>query len=119
MQVSDNVCYDHLGHGFFLEDSIERDNTLDGNLGISTKFGYMLMSDMDPKWCKECYDTPKGEPEFDRACGLVEPFSFLDISLWKWYVNVYWHLHQIWLHAHVRHGPQVVQGVLRHTCWRT
>lgn len=31
-----NVCYDHAGHGFFLEDGIERGNVLAGNLGFGT-----------------------------------------------------------------------------------
>ena len=35
--VRDNVCYDHAGHGFFLEDGIETDNVLDGNLGFGTR----------------------------------------------------------------------------------
>lgn len=29
-----NVCYDHLGHGYFLEDGAESGNTLDHNLGL-------------------------------------------------------------------------------------
>lgn len=32
--VADNVCYDFLGHGYFLEDGIEQRNTFDHNLGI-------------------------------------------------------------------------------------
>lgn len=32
-----NVCYDHLGHGFFLEDGIERRNVLEENLGVLTR----------------------------------------------------------------------------------
>ncbi len=31
-----NVCYDHAGHGYFLEDGIERGNVLAGNLGFGT-----------------------------------------------------------------------------------
>ncbi len=31
-----NVCYDHVGHGFFLEDGIERRNVLAGNIGFGT-----------------------------------------------------------------------------------
>lgn len=29
-----NVCYDHLGHGYFLEDGAESGNTFDQNLGL-------------------------------------------------------------------------------------
>ncbi|MFN2588380.1 MAG: G8 domain-containing protein [Actinomycetota bacterium] len=35
--VRDNVCFDHAGHGFFLEDGIETDNVLAGNLGLGTR----------------------------------------------------------------------------------
>jgi hypothetical protein len=34
--VQDNVCYNHLGHGYFLEDGNEQGNTIKGNLGILT-----------------------------------------------------------------------------------
>ncbi len=32
-----NVCYDHLGHGYFLEDGAESGNTLVHNLGLSAR----------------------------------------------------------------------------------
>ena len=32
-----NVCYDHLGHGYFLEDGSESGNTLERNLGLSSR----------------------------------------------------------------------------------
>ena len=32
-----NVCYDHLGHGYFLEDGAETGNTIEGNLGLSAR----------------------------------------------------------------------------------
>ena len=35
--VSDNVCYGHWGHGYFLEDGIEEGNTFDHNLGLLGK----------------------------------------------------------------------------------
>ncbi|HEV2755151.1 MAG TPA: G8 domain-containing protein [Actinomycetota bacterium] len=35
--VRDNVCYDHPGHGFFLEDGIETRNVITGNLGLGTR----------------------------------------------------------------------------------
>jgi cell migration-inducing and hyaluronan-binding protein len=35
--VSNNVCYDHAGHGYFLEDGIEARNTFSGNLGVLTR----------------------------------------------------------------------------------
>lgn len=35
--VRNNVAYDHLGHGYFLEDGAERGNLLEGNLGLLTR----------------------------------------------------------------------------------
>lgn len=35
--VQNNVCYDHQGHGFFLEDGAERDNRFLNNLGFGTR----------------------------------------------------------------------------------
>ncbi|MGI8911283.1 MAG: G8 domain-containing protein [Rubrobacteraceae bacterium] len=37
LQVHDNVCFDHIGHGFFFEDGAETDNFLEGNLGFGTR----------------------------------------------------------------------------------
>jgi len=36
LRVLGNVCHEHLGHGFFLEDGIETDNVIKGNLGFGT-----------------------------------------------------------------------------------
>jgi len=35
--VSDNVCYDHTGHGYFLEDGAESGNTIVRNLGLFSR----------------------------------------------------------------------------------
>ena len=53
--MSGIVCYEHLGHGFFLEDSAEQNNLLYGNLGIGTKSGTLLLSDSTTDWCLEDY----------------------------------------------------------------
>lgn len=37
LTIKDNVCFDHLGHGFFLEDGAERKNAFIGNLGLGTR----------------------------------------------------------------------------------
>jgi cell surface hyaluronidase len=37
LTLSGNVCYDHIGHGYFLEDGAEHDNSITGNLGLLTK----------------------------------------------------------------------------------
>lgn len=34
--VEDNVCYDHIGHGYFLEDGVETGNVFRHNLGLLT-----------------------------------------------------------------------------------
>jgi cell migration-inducing and hyaluronan-binding protein len=36
-RVEGNVCYDHLGHGYFLEDGAETGNQLLDNLGLGTR----------------------------------------------------------------------------------
>lgn len=36
-RVVDNVCYNHFGHGFFLEEGNEQNNILSGNIGILSK----------------------------------------------------------------------------------
>jgi hypothetical protein len=50
--VSGNICYNHLGHGYFLEDGIEHGNTIEGNLGILARTPVsgeqVLASDMRP-----------------------------------------------------------------------
>lgn len=40
VSVSNNTCYDYKGHGFFLEDGNEIDNTITKNLAINSKFPY-------------------------------------------------------------------------------
>ncbi|HUR95418.1 MAG TPA: G8 domain-containing protein, partial [Gemmatimonadales bacterium] len=35
-RVEGNVCHDHLGHGYFLEDGVETGNLIAGNLGLGT-----------------------------------------------------------------------------------
>ncbi|XP_076471805.1 cell migration-inducing and hyaluronan-binding protein-like [Babylonia areolata] len=57
LQVSGNVCYLHVGHGFFLEDSVEQNNVLSHNLGLGTMFGTLLMSDSSKTWCKKDYSA--------------------------------------------------------------
>jgi len=41
----DNVCYDHLGHGIFLEDGGERNTVIDGNLVAITRKASLIPSD--------------------------------------------------------------------------
>lgn len=50
--LDNNACYDHLGHGYFLEDGNETGNTISNNIGIWSKkppVGQeLLFSDIDP-----------------------------------------------------------------------
>ncbi len=52
LQVSGNVCYDNIGHAYFLEDGAETGNVLEGNLGLVTRRPAtgeaVLPSDVDP-----------------------------------------------------------------------
>ena len=45
LQVEDNVCYITLGHAYFLEDGGEKRTVLDGNLGLGTKQGSLILAD--------------------------------------------------------------------------
>jgi cell migration-inducing and hyaluronan-binding protein len=50
--AADNVCYDHLGHGYFLEDGAESGNRLERNLGLVSRVpaaaSRLLASDVNP-----------------------------------------------------------------------
>lgn len=53
VEVSGIVCYDFIGHGFFIEDGVEQNNVLNRNLGIGARHGTLLMSDMTKEWCQK------------------------------------------------------------------
>ncbi|XP_033729839.1 protein DDB_G0287365-like [Pecten maximus] len=44
-KVMDNVCFDSIGHGFFLEDGGEKWTTISGNLGAGQLFGDLIQTD--------------------------------------------------------------------------
>ena len=46
--VENNVCFDHEGHGYFLEDGIETGNTLKHNFATYARPGSLLPSDDSP-----------------------------------------------------------------------
>lgn len=50
LRLNGNVCYDHLGHGFFMEDGAETDNVFINNLGLGTRENPdgLLRTDRDP-----------------------------------------------------------------------
>ena len=37
LAIEGNVCHDHIGHGYFLEDGAETGNAFEGNLGLRTR----------------------------------------------------------------------------------
>jgi len=43
--VRNNVGYNSIGHGFFLEDGLEIDNVFENNIGIKTSIGHLITSD--------------------------------------------------------------------------
>ena len=43
VDVLSNVCVDHVGHGFFLEDGGEKYNLIKGNLGMGTKVSIIIV----------------------------------------------------------------------------
>ena len=45
VHVKDNVAHDTFGHCFFLEDGGEKDTVFDGNLGLTTRKGFLTPSD--------------------------------------------------------------------------
>ena len=48
--MEDNVAYEHLGHCYFIEDGVEKDTVLRGNLGLGTRrtLSSNITSDRDP-----------------------------------------------------------------------
>ena len=60
------MCYDHLGHGYFLEDSVEQNNIINRNLGLGTRNGMTLMSDSKKEWC--AVDIRRGDNDYTVNC---------------------------------------------------
>ncbi|RUS68707.1 hypothetical protein EGW08_023530, partial [Elysia chlorotica] len=51
LEVAEMVCYMHLGHGIFMEDSAEQNNYIHHNLVLGTVAGTLTASDMPREWC--------------------------------------------------------------------
>ena len=64
--VQDNVCYDHTGHGYFMEDGAETGNLIEGNLGLTSRVptgsDQLLASDSRPAtfWITNPDNTIRG-----------------------------------------------------------
>ncbi|GAM21663.1 hypothetical protein SAMD00019534_048380, partial [Acytostelium subglobosum LB1] len=73
--VVNNFAFDHYGHCYFFEDGSEQRNYLDSNVGLLTRFGYILPSDRSPDLCT--YLTPKDYNGYDLSpitCDAVSTF---------------------------------------------
>ena len=44
MRLVNNVAYDIMGHSIFIEDAVETNNLIEGNLVIATKQSFSLLS---------------------------------------------------------------------------
>ncbi|EGC34813.1 hypothetical protein DICPUDRAFT_98088 [Dictyostelium purpureum] len=68
--VVSNFAYDHYGHCYFFEDGSETRNYLDSNVGLVTRYGYILPSDRS---CEVClYVNPKDYNGNALDCGTCE-----------------------------------------------
>jgi len=57
--VDDNVCYDFVGHGYFLEDGIEENNTFNHNLGVAARRPVPSTTPGDPySFCPRFLNDP-------------------------------------------------------------
>jgi len=66
----DNVAFDHYGHCIFLEDGIERRNTIDRNLCILTKFGSIIPTDRNCATCKALAPAAFPNPDCSECLAL-------------------------------------------------
>lgn len=60
--LEDNVCYDHVGHGFFVEDGIEHDNIIRDNVAMVSHPGTLIPTDNTPAnfWITNPDNTVEG-----------------------------------------------------------
>lgn len=79
--VQDNVGYDHIGHGYFLEDGSETGNTFQHNLGILTKL---------PAYGEEVRPHDRvfdGTDPGDLASGSTPAFQLVKLPATFWITN--------------------------------
>ena len=72
--VKDNVGYNCVGHGYFLEDGYETENKIIGNLGINVKPGIILPSERHDWICKLTNDGYPGKNYSDGSCKGLSVF---------------------------------------------
>jgi hypothetical protein len=59
VQIENNVCFDIIGHAFFLENAIETGNRFFRNLGMTVRAGSLLPTDLQPStfWITNANNT--------------------------------------------------------------
>ena len=75
--VRDVVGYNTYGHGFFIEDGVEQNNTFDHNLGILVKPGIVLPTDRHHEACIEIggQETFYTDKDGKRTYEKIQPGS--------------------------------------------
>lgn len=63
-RVTNNVGYNTVGHGYFLEDGFEMENHIIGNLGIFVKPGIILPSERGTLICGKTGDAWNYQVEY-------------------------------------------------------
>ena len=64
------MCFHHYGHGLFVEDGVEQNNRIVGNLVAGTQHGNLLLSDMSRDRCKQ----DKDKREWATNCGDLSSY---------------------------------------------
>ena len=105
--VKNNVGYNCIGHGYFLEDGYEKDNWIIGNLGINVKAGIILPSERHSSICKLTNDGyPGRENAWENGLRHCEGLSVF------WISNLQNHVHDnaavggfagLWAFTHSRY----------------
>ena len=86
--VKNNVGYNCIGHGYFLEDGYEQDNWLIGNLGVNVRAGIILPSERHHSICKSTNDGwPGKENQWELGTRHCEGLSVF------WISNLQNHIH--------------------------
>lgn len=84
--VSNNVGYNCIGHGYFLEDGYETENHFLGNLGVLVKPGIILPSERAYQLCGNTGDAyPPGVAVDNLACKTASELNGLSVF---WISNV-------------------------------
>ena len=78
--VKNNVGYNAVGHGYFLEDGYESENWVTGNLGILVKPGIILPSERDASICGTTGDGFNFKNVTGDGCNGLSVFWLANIN---------------------------------------